>query len=58
MRLIEAIGAGLIVGLIVGVITWRTGADPVLGFALGALAGFAAWGSRGKTSTRYGSGKK
>ncbi|MDR7278958.1 hypothetical protein [Catenuloplanes atrovinosus] len=57
MRLIEAIGAALVVGLIGGVICSRTGADPVLGFALGALAGFAAWGVRGKTSTRYG-GKK
>lgn len=54
MRVVEATAAGVIVAVVVGVIAWRVGADVVLVGGAAFLIGFAAWGSRGKTSQRYG----
>lgn len=54
MRVIEAAAAGAIVGAVIALIAWRAGADPVMAAGVAFLIGFAGWGARGKTTTRYG----
>lgn len=58
MRVVEAAIAGVIVAVVVGIIAWRIDADIVLMSAGAFLVGFAAWASRGKTTARYGRGRR
>lgn len=58
MRVIEAAVAGVIVAAVVGVIAWRVEADVVLVAAAAFLVGFAAWAGKGRTTQKYGGGRR